>query len=159
MKSAMKRCSTITARIKHFIRPLAQGDGQDGQIPPRSGHRKGDDHPVCQARLCCYVFVGLWTVSSLSVLSLPISIHFPYHTQITSDCLVPFTYLPITPISDPPLSYPVALCLSAYQWLFSYLPVRYNDSQSGGTVGLGLCPLRLVTLLARVPQQYIRMYS
>ena len=28
--------------------------------------------------------------------------------------------------------------------------VRYIDSQSGGTVGLGLCPLRLVTLLARV---------
>ena len=107
----------------------------------------------------CYVFVGLWTVSSLSVLSPPISIHFPYHTQIASDCLVPFTYLPITPISDPPLSYPVALCLSPYQWLFPYLPVRYIDSQSGGTAGLGLCPLRLVTLLARVPQQYIRMYS
>ena len=71
----------------------------------------------------------------------------------------PFTYLPITPISDPLLSYPVALCLSAYQWLFPYLPVRYIDSQSGGTVGLGLCPPRRVTLLARVPQQYIRMYS
>ena len=82
----------------------------------------------------------------------------PYHTQITSDCLVPFSYpqSTITPISDRPLSYPVALCLSPYQWLFPYLPVQYIGSQSGGTVGLGLRPLCLVTLLAWVSQQYIR---
>ena len=47
-------------------------------------------------------------------------------------------------------------CLSPYQWLFPYLPVRYIGSQSSGTVGLGLHPLCLVTLLARVSQQYIR---
>ena len=34
----------------------------------------------------------------------------PYHTQITSDCLVPFSLSTITPISDRPLRYPVALC-------------------------------------------------
>ena len=84
---------------------------------------------------------------------------FPLSYADTSDCLFPISY-PLSPrIFDRPWYYLVARCLSLYQWLFSYLPVRYNDSQSGGTVGLGLCPLRLVTLLARVPQQYIRMYS
>ena len=83
----------------------------------------------------------------------------PYHTQIHRTAAFPFSLSLITTIVDRPLSYPVAPCLSLYRWLFPYLPVRYIDSQSGGTVGLGLCPLRLVTLLARVFQQYIRMYS
>ena len=66
----------------------------------------------------------------------------------TASFLSPY---PLSPhIFDRPLSYPVARCLSLYPWLSPYLPVRYIDSQSGGTVGFGLCPLRLVTLLARV---------
>ena len=72
----------------------------------------------------------------------------PYHTQIYRTAFFPFSLSLITPIVDRPLSYPVASCLSLYQWLFPYLPVRYLDSQSGGTVGFGLCPLCLVTLLA-----------
>ena len=75
----------------------------------------------------------------------------------TSDCLLSYPYLPITPSPIVPDTYLVAPRLSLYQWLYAYL-VRYIDSQSGGTVGLGLCPLHLVTLLARVLQQYIRMY-
>ena len=83
----------------------------------------------------------------------------PYHTQIHRTAFVHFSLSLITPIVDRPLSYLVADPLSPYPCGCPYLPVRYIDSQSGGTVGLGLCPLRLVTLLARVSQQYIRMYS
>ena len=76
----------------------------------------------------------------------------PYHTQIHRTASFPFSLSLIPRIFDRPWYYLVARCLSLYQWLFPYLPVRYIDSQSGGTVGFGLCLLRLVTLLARVPQ-------
>ena len=57
--------------------------------------------------------------------------------------------IPYPHIFDRPLSYPVALRLSSYRSSGCY-HVRYIDPQSGGTVSLGLCPLRLVTLFARV---------
>ena len=84
----------------------------------------------------------------LSVLSSFIAIYFPLSYADYIGLPRSFLLSPITPISDRPLSYPVALCLSPYQWLFPYLPVQYIGSQSGGTVGLGLRPLCLVTLLA-----------
>ena len=63
----------------------------------------------------------------------------------TSDCPFPLSY-PLSPrIFNRPWRYLVALYLSLYQWLFPYL-VRYIDSQSGDTVGLGLCLLCLPTL-------------
>ena len=107
----------------------------------------------------CYVFVIGHRTYSFHLLiflyrDLPPLIIRRYHRT----AFFPFSLSVITSIVDCPLRYLVALCLSAYQWLFLYLSVRYIDSQSGGTVGFGLCPLRLVTLLARVPQQYIRMY-
>ena len=99
----------------------------------------------------CYVFIGLWTASLLIFLIfLYLDPPSPYHMQIHRTAFFPFSLSHITPIVDRPLSYPVVACLSLYQWLFPYRSVRYIDSQSGGTVGLGLCPLRLVTLLARV---------
>ena len=62
----------------------------------------------------------------------------------TSDCLVPISY-PLSPhIFDRPLNYLVADVLSRYQCRGAYL-VRYIDPQSGGTVGLGLCPLCSLT--------------
>ena len=79
-------------------------------------------------------------ISLLSVLSSTISIPLPYHSQITSDCLVHISYPLSPPIVDPPLHYLVALCLSPCQCLSSY-HVRYIGPQSGGTVGLGLRPL------------------
>ena len=52
---------------------------------------------------------------------------------------------PLSPhIFDRPLPYPVADVLSRYQCCGAYL-VRYIDPQSGGTVGLGLCPLCSLT--------------
>ena len=93
----------------------------------------------------CYVLIGLWTASFPSTLSSLIAIRFPLSYADTSDCLVPIPYLPITPIFDRPLRYLVALCLSPYQSSGCY-HVRYIGPQSGGTVGLGLCPLRSLTL-------------
>ena len=98
----------------------------------------------------CYVFVGLMDRIISFYLIFPYHDPLsPYHMQIHQTA--PFLFLiPYPPhIFDRPWYYLVAPCLSFYQWLFPYL-VRYIDSQSGGTVGFGLCPLRLVTLLARV---------
>ena len=56
-----------------------------------------------------------------------------------------FSY-PLSPhIFNRPLHYLVAGSLSLYQCRGVYL-VRYIDPQSGGTVGLGLCPLCSLTL-------------
>ena len=60
----------------------------------------------------------------------------------------------IPSIVNHPWCYLVALLLSLYQCPLPY-PVRYIGSQSSGTVGLGLCPHRLVTLFARVLWRYI----
>ena len=54
----------------------------------------------------------------------------------------------ITPIINHPLYYLVAVCLLPYQCHVCYL-VWYVDPQSSGTVGLGLCPLCSLTLLAQ----------
>ena len=96
----------------------------------------------------------LQTASLLIFLSSTIAIHFSYHMQIISDCLIPFSLSLIPTIVDRPLHYQVARLLSFYQWLLSY-HVRYIDPQSGGTVGLGLCPLRSLTLTRSEPSRSI----
>ena len=88
----------------------------------------------------CYVFVSLWTTSFHSVLSPIISIPFPLSLADYIGLPRPYLLSLITPIVDPPLHYLVALCLSPYPHLPSY-HVWYIGPQSGGTVGLGLCPL------------------
>ena len=94
----------------------------------------------------------------LSVLSPLIMIHSPLSYADYIGLPRSFLLSTIPPISDRPMSYPVVLCLSPYQWLFPYLPVWYIASQSGGTVGLGLCPLCLFTLLARGRLAVYKMY-
>ena len=109
----------------------------------------------CNQHLACYVFItGHRTYFPFWLIFLSQSSSLR-PTQIISDCFLPFFLSLITPISDQPLYYLVVLCLSPYQCLPSY-HVRYIGSQSGGTVGFGLCPLHLVTLFAQVLQQYIR---
>ena len=96
----------------------------------------------------CYVFIGHRTNLSFSPV---FPYRDPYPLSYTDYIGLPRSFFlsTITPIFDRPLCYLVALCLSLYQWLFSY-HVRCIGSQSGGTVGFGLCPLCLVALFARV---------
>ena len=96
--------------------------------------------------LICYVFVIGHRTYSLHLLIflyrdlLPLIIR-RYHRTASF-----LSLYPLSPhIYDRPLRYLVALRLSFYRWLLSY-HVRYIDPQSGGTVGLGLCPLRSLTL-------------
>ena len=94
----------------------------------------------------------------LSVLSFPISI--PLALSPADYIRLPLSSLLslITPIVDRPLHYLVADSLSLYRCSGFYL-VRYLTSQSSGTVGLGLCPLRLLTLLARGCPAVYKMYQ
>ena len=73
-----------------------------------------------QGCLGCYIFIRHWTYLSFC-LSFPISIHSCYHLQIILDCLVHISLSFITPISDLPLYYLVAVCLLSYQCQGSYL--------------------------------------
>ena len=86
-------------------------------------------------------------LSFLSVLSSCISISFPLSLADYIELPLPFLLSFIPSIVDHPWYYLVADSLLLYQCHGSYL-VQYITSQSGGTVGLGLCPLRLFTLLA-----------
>ena len=79
----------------------------------------------------------------------------PYHTQITSDCLVLLSYPLSPPIVNRPLHYLVADSLSFYPCYGSY-HVWYISSQSSGTIGIGLCPLLSCYFSGSSPQQYIR---
>ena len=68
----------------------------------------------------------------------------PYHTQIHRTAPF-FSLIPYPPhIFDRPWDYLSGALLILLSVAVPYL-VRYIDSQSGGTVGLGLCPLRLIT--------------
>ena len=124
----------------------------------RAGPWDPCDKYLTPNRTPCYVFVHKTSdLSFISDLFSFITISRSYHTQIASDCLVPLLLSLITLISNPPLYYLVADSLSSYQWLFLY-HVRYIASQSGGTVGFGLCPLCLFTLLARGHPAIYKMY-
>ena len=93
----------------------------------------------------CYVFVGLWTASFPSTLSSLIAIQFPLIIRRYIGLPRSHPLSSYHPIFDRPLRYLVALYLSPYQSSDCY-HVRYISPQSGGTVGLGLCPLRSLTL-------------
>ena len=106
----------------------------------------------------CYVFIGLWTYTiSFCPISLYLDPLFPLSLADYIGLLLPFLLSLITSIVNCPLSYLVADPLSPYPCGCSYL-VRYITSQSRGTVGLGLCPLRLSTLLARGCPAVYKMY-
>ena len=104
----------------------------------------------------CYVSItGHWTyLFFLSYLPLSWSI---ITCRLHRTALLLFFLSLITPISDWPLYYLVALCLSPYQCLSSY-HVQYIGSQSSGTVGLGLCPLSPCHLICSSPPAVYKMY-
>ena len=88
----------------------------------------------------------------------PISIHPCYHLQITSDCLIPFSY-PLSPQS------PIVPC--TISWLFAYrlvtvvASILYNTSAHKAVVlrAGGLCPLCLLTLLAQSCLAVYKLYQ
>ena len=96
---------------------------------------------------------------STSFAYLPLSrSNSPYHTQITSDCLVAFSLSLITTIVDSPLRYQVAFLLSPYLRGCSY-PVRLHRPTKQCYYTLGLCPLASVALPARSCLRVYKLYQ
>ena len=83
-----------------------------------------------------------------SALSSTILIHSPLSHADYIGLPLSFLLSLITSIVDCPLHYLVADSLLLYPYCGSY-HVRCIASQSSGTVGQGLCPLHLLTLLAQ----------
>lgn len=52
---SLLRESPRTDRKEPYVglRPFAEGNGEDSEVPSRYGHRKRDNNSVCQARPCC----------------------------------------------------------------------------------------------------------
>ena len=103
-------------------------------------------------------FVGLWTVSSLSVLSSYISIRFPYHKQITSDCLIPSPLIPYHHYRR------LSLALSSGTFLITLslwflLSCMIHQPTKQYYCTLGLCPLALVVLPARCCLRVYNLYQ